>query len=82
MYPLVSSLATWLLSHYYYRKKHKSELEDILIQRLNDLSEKYVQLNALYIELVDEVDRVRTENKRLKNQIACMKKKKERKPQK
>lgn len=77
-YPIVSSIATWLLSHYFYRKKHKSELEDKLIKRLDELSQKYIQLNQLYIDLVDEVDLVRAENKRLKNQISCLKKRKER----
>jgi hypothetical protein len=80
-YPLVSSIVTWLLSHYFYRKKHQSELEDKLIIRLNDLSQKYIELNALYINLVDEVDGLRAENKRLKNQITCLKNRKERKIQ-
>jgi cell division protein FtsB len=74
-YPLVSSIVTWLLSHYYHRKKNKSELEDILMERLNDLSEKYVKLNELYIDLVDEMDGLRAENKQLRNQITCLKKK-------
>lgn len=72
--PVVSALITWLLSHFYYRKERKNDLENKLIERINDLSEKYILLNEKYTNLFEKLNQVQRENKELKSQLISMKK--------
>ena len=72
--PVISALITWLLSHFYYRKERKNDLENKLIERINDLSEKYILLNEKYTNLFEKLNQVQRENKELKSQLISMKK--------
>lgn len=72
--PVVSALITWLLSHFYYRKERRNDLENKLIERINDLSEKYILLNEKYTNLFEKLNQVQRENKELKSQLISMKK--------
>ncbi len=69
---VISSVVTWALSHVYYRKKKKSDLQALLIERIEDLSAKYVMLNEQYTELVVELNAVKIENQNLKNQLISL----------
>jgi len=72
--PVISALITWLLSHFYYRKERRNDLENKLIERINDLSEKYILLNEKYTNLFEKLNQVQRENKELKSQLISMKK--------
>lgn len=74
--PLLGSNGlTFVLSYLYHRKARKADLEDRLLARINDLSEKYLFLNEQYTNLADKYNKVERENRLLKKQLTCLRKK-------
>jgi predicted nuclease with TOPRIM domain len=61
----VTALFGWL----YYRKEKKSDLQTKLLEKIEDLSKKYIELNEKYITLIDEFNTIKIENTELKNQV-------------
>lgn len=75
LFPLLSSLFTFLLTQAYNRKQRKADLESRLLARIDDLSEKYLFLNEQYTDLADKYNKVERENRLLKKQLTCLRKK-------
>ena len=75
LFPLLSSLFTFLLTQAYNRKQRKADLESRLLARIDDLSEKYLFLNEQYTNLADKYNKVERENRLLKKQLTCLRKK-------
>jgi sensor histidine kinase YesM len=69
IFSLLSSSLTWFATHMIHRREQKNDLESKLLKRIDDLTEKYLELNKMNIELADKFRELEYENRRLKRHI-------------
>ncbi|HDP55552.1 MAG TPA: hypothetical protein ENN24_07750 [Bacteroidetes bacterium] len=67
--PTATAFISWVFAFFYYRKERKNDLSAKLFEQLDDLSNKYIELNSKYVSLHLQMGKLQKENNRLKNAI-------------
>ena len=67
--PALSSLLTFLFTHLYHKREVQNDLETKLTNRIEEITEKMIDLNEKYLRAIDLINDLRLENRELKRKI-------------
>ena len=67
--PALSSLLTFLFTHLYHKREVQNDLETKLTNRIEEITEKMIELNEKYLRAIDQINDLRLENRELKRKI-------------
>lgn len=68
-----SSLITGVVTHFYHRRETENDLETKLIERVESLTSKILDLNNAYMNSLEVIQVLKIENEKLKQEINLLK---------